>query len=332
MGAHPCVLRHDGGVDWFGTPMTPLAGGYSGETFLVGAGDDEVVMRIYARDPERCVVDASLLRLLEGVLPVPHVLDERPATDGKPGVLVTERLRGKGLDLVLPAASTEQRIQIGEHLGRLLATLSGIPMLRFGMFARADLHISSTRLPTDLVEWAGRFRDTGRLAGWSEPDWHGLLTLVERAETLLTGEPHPTRQPDPRIGRVVLCHSDFNPKNILIDPDSLGIIGLLDWEFAHAGSPYTDLGNLTRFERQPDFVDAVMTTYVDHAPPLVADPLLLGRAADLWALIELAGADRSNDVRRLAEELLLAQARDQDLMAWPWVTSRRSPAVSTIQR
>lgn len=47
----------------------------------------------------------------------------------------------------------------------------------------------------------------------------------------------------------MLPHSDFNPKNILIDPSDCGIVGILDWEFAHAGSIHTDFGNFTRFER-----------------------------------------------------------------------------------
>ena len=57
------------------------------------------------------------------------------------------------------------------------------------------------------------------------------------------------------MGRCCLVHSDFNPKNLLVDPDTLEVTGLLDWEFAHAGHPYTDLGNLLRFERDPVFTD-----------------------------------------------------------------------------
>ena len=67
-------------TDWHGAPVTPLSGGYSGETFLVGSDPaDQVVLRIYRRAPERAVVDAGLLRLLRGVLPVASVLEVRPA-------------------------------------------------------------------------------------------------------------------------------------------------------------------------------------------------------------------------------------------------------------
>ncbi|MDQ3664890.1 MAG: phosphotransferase, partial [Actinomycetota bacterium] len=87
-------------MDWFGTPLRPLVGGYSGETFLVGDHGAEQVLRIYARNPDRCLVDAALLRLLESVIPVPRVIECRPADGDNPGVLVTERLPGVRLDLV----------------------------------------------------------------------------------------------------------------------------------------------------------------------------------------------------------------------------------------
>ena len=38
---------------------------------------------------------------------------------------------------------------------------------------------------------------------------------------------------------------------------------VLDWEFAHSGSPYTDLGNAVRFDRRPAWVDAVASAYAD---------------------------------------------------------------------
>ena len=50
----------------------------------------------------------------------------------------------------------------------------------------------------------------------------------------------------------MLVHSDFNPKNILVDLETVEVVGVVDWEFAHAGSPYTDIGNFSRFERDAD--------------------------------------------------------------------------------
>ncbi|MEJ7745039.1 MAG: phosphotransferase [Nocardioidaceae bacterium] len=296
------TIRQTGRVDLRSAALHPLAGGYGGETFLLDVEGASSVVRVYARDPDRALIDASLLQLMRGLVPVPEVLEVRPAYDGNPAVLVSQRLPGERLDLAMPHLDPQQRILMGRQLGRILARPSGVAQLRFGMFADDDLRLSREALPAhDLTEWAHHFRDTGRLASWAPADWEGLLDILDQAESLLA---------DALPERFVLVHSDFNPKNLLVDSDTLDVTGVLDWEFAHAGSPYADLGNLTRFERHADFVGAAVAGLLEQAPPLATDPLLLGRAADLWALVELAGSPRSNGVRRLAEGLLLAQARE----------------------
>ena len=77
------------------------------------------------------------------------------------------------------------------------------------------------------------------------------------------------------VERRCLVHSDLNPKNLLLDPESLEVTGVLDWEFAHAGHPATDLGNLLRFDRSPAYVEGVLGAYVDR---LGGDPERLLRA------------------------------------------------------
>ena len=84
----------------------------------------------------------------------------------------------------------------------------------------------------------------------------GLLDVAEEAEARLAA-----------VGRVSFVHSDLNPKNLIVDPDSLRVAAVLDWEFAHAGSPYTDLGNAVRFDRQPAWVEAVVAAYADDPGP-----------------------------------------------------------------
>lgn len=299
--------------------MTPLAGGYSGETFVAAGGADRVVVRIYRGNPERAAIDASLLRLVRGIIPVPEILELRPPTADNPAVLVTEYLHGVPLDQLLredpPTLDWET---LGYNLGGVLGALSGIPFLRYGAFADADLTLTSERMPTDLDAWAQHFRDDGRLAAWAEPDWRNLQALIDLAErTLDDGQ---------NQQRVVLAHSDFNPKNVLVDPTDGGVVGLLDWEFAHAGSVHSDFGNFTRFERDDRLEGALIEGFVDCAPGHIRSPFDSGRAADLWALIELAGRTRSNPVSELATTLLLAQAREQSLWAWPWDTPRVDPA------
>lgn len=49
---------------------------------------------------------------------------------------------------------------------------------------------------------------------------------------------------EPDADKPSLVHGDFNPTNILVSQGA--VTGILDWEFAHAGSSYMDIGNLLR--------------------------------------------------------------------------------------
>ena len=139
------------------------------------------------------------------------------------------------------------------------------------------------------------------LAHWSPDELDGLREVAADAQALLD-----------TVGRFCLVHSDVNPKNVLVDPDSLEVTGLLDWEFAHAGHPYTDLGNLLRFDRQPAFIEAVLEAYVARHGGTPADALAMARAADLWALVDLASRRGQNPVAARAHDLLLTIARAGD--------------------
>ena len=64
-----------GSMTDFAASAVPLTGGYGGQTFAVSAGGEDAVLKFYVKDPERAVVDAALLQLVRGLLPVPRVLD-----------------------------------------------------------------------------------------------------------------------------------------------------------------------------------------------------------------------------------------------------------------
>ena len=256
--------------------LQPLEGGWSGETFLAEAGGDRTVVRVFAglrHSPEAAEIQAALLRLVRGLLPVPQVLEVRradPAT-GLPALLVTEFLSGVRGDLLLPTLDDAGLRRAGESIGRVAAALGGMPLLSRGVFADGDLTVEAFDL--ELPESLG--------------------ALGEDAQALLDEET-----------RTCLVHSDLNPKNLLLDPDTLAVTGVLDWEFAHAGHPFTDLGNLLRFDRQPAYADAVLSAYAElrGTPPERA--LALARAADLHALTELAGRAGDNPVAARAAALL----------------------------
>jgi aminoglycoside phosphotransferase (APT) family kinase protein len=296
-----------------GFGLVPLDGGYSGETFLAEAAGDRTVVRIYGprsaarRGAVAAEVDAAVLRLVRGLLPVPEVLEARRADEsaGTPGLLVTTFLGGDRLDLVLPGLGAADRARIGRQVGVILARLAMMPLLRPGLFVDGDLRTEP--LPAGgLVAFVKAHRRGTAISQWPAREYDALVEVADQAETLLD-----------TVDRTCLVHSDFNPKNLLVDATALEVTGVLDWEFAHAGWPVTDLGNLLRFEREPAFAEAVLEAYRNGVVDAGDDVLDLARAADLFALVDLAGRAPGNPVTFRASDLLAAIARSADLHAVP---------------
>jgi Ser/Thr protein kinase RdoA (MazF antagonist) len=286
--------------------LEPLPGGWSGETFVarVGEGSDaeRQVVRIHARDPARAEVDAALLRLVRGLVPVADVLEVRPATAETPALLVTSYLPGVRGDLLLPDLDDAGLATVGRHVGDLVATLGGMPLPRPGDFVGADLQIKPWHLPDGLPGWVDTHLPA--LAHWSYDEKAALRDLAADAQELLD-----------TVVRTCLVHSDLNPKNLLLDPATLEVTGLLDWEFAHAGHPFTDLGNVLRFEgdgRWRAYADAVLAAYDDRRGTPSEEARALARSADLWALVDLAARRQDNPVAERAHDRLRTAVRSFD--------------------
>jgi aminoglycoside phosphotransferase (APT) family kinase protein len=297
--------------------LTPLPGGYSGETFLAESAGERSVVRIYAgrgafRGADAAEVDAAVMRLVRGLVPVPEVLEVRRADGetGTPALLVTSWLPGRRLEEVLPGADDALARELGRSAGSVAARLAQMPMLRAGTFHDGDLGLGP--LPPggeDLPAWVQQHAGSGRFLAWSETELDRLRDLADRAQDLLDRE-----------RRTCLVHGDLNAKNVLVDPDRGTVTGVLDWEFAHAGGPFEDLGNLLRFDRRPAFADAALATYGEQVPGAPEDRTDLhdrARAADLFALVELTSRTGAGPVADASGALLLAMASTGDLHATP---------------
>lgn len=289
-----------------GAEVVPLSGGYSGETFLVTGAGEQAVLRLYARSPHRAAIDQALLERLRGLLPVPRVLEAVtvPLGPDRPPFLLLEALPGDRLDVVLPAADEPLRRRLGEAVAGVLVLLATERMPRSGAFVDASLD----PVPFRSGDQAAYLRTHARapfFAGLTGAERDGLRAVARHAAEVVG-----------QAGRVALVHADFNPKNLLVDPATGGVTGVLDWEFAYAGAPLGDLGNLLRFEPDPVFAAAVAGGYAERAPDVPADWLEVARALDLFALIDLAARDSAaNPVVTGARELLRETARTRTLAA-----------------
>jgi aminoglycoside phosphotransferase (APT) family kinase protein len=288
--------------------VVPLSGGYSGETFLVTSAGDQAVLRLYARRPERAGIDQALLERVRGLVPVPRVLEAAPVAGGpgRPPFLLLEALPGDRLDLVLPAADAPLRRRLGEAVAGVLVLLATERMPRAGTFVDATLDPAPfPPAAGDAVSWLATHAGESWFAALPAADQDALRRVARRAAAL-------TRR---RPGRTALVHADFNPKNLLVDPATGGVTGVVDWEFAYAGSPLGDVGNLLRFEADPDFTHTVAESYSCRAPDVPEDWVEVARALDLFALVELAARRTASPVVDAARTLLQATARTGTLAA-----------------
>jgi aminoglycoside phosphotransferase (APT) family kinase protein len=85
-----------------------------------------------------------------------------------------------------------------------------------------------------------------------------------------------------------LVHSDCNPTNLLADPATGAVTGVVDWEWAHVGTPLMDLANLLRDDDlyPPAFVSGILDGYQRVAGPLPSDWKRQARFIDLSSQLE----------------------------------------------
>lgn len=291
------------------TTWEPLPGGWSGETFLAGVGGERTVVRICSPHGPRGVgaaeVDAALMRLVRGLVPVPEVLEVRPSVDGLPPLLVTRYVPGPRGDDVVREGGAAVLTRVGEQLGRVAATLAGIATLEAGHFLDERLR---TRPPDegegDLEAWVEDRLPL--LRGLDAAGGRRLLRVAREAQDVLDA-----------VGRTSVVHGDLHPKNVVLDPDSLAVRAVVDWEHAHSGMPHADLGSLLRFDRAPVWEEAVLGGWGALRAEDPGEARHRARCADLRVLVDLASRPGGNLVVDLAECFLAEVVRSGDVHAQP---------------
>lgn len=301
-----CVTTGSEQVEW-----SPLPGGWSGESFLSRVGGRAQVVRIYdparAHRPDAAQVDATLHRWVRGLVPVPEVVEVRPSRDGSPSLLVTEFVAGdRGDDLVRTALeegdATTLR-SVGEQLGRVAAALASVPTLAAGRFTDPDLVVVPDPVGDDLFEVAERAIPL--LRDWDDSLRDSLAGVVVRAQARLD-----------KVGRTCLVHGDLGPRNAVFGADR-ALAAVVDWEHAHSGHPFSDLGTLLRFDRHPAWDEAVLAGWTAVRGDDAEEARDLARCADLAPLLRTAIRPGGNLVVDLADVFLAEVAARGDWHAVP---------------
>ena len=115
--------------------------------------------------------------------------------------------------------------------------------------------------------------DRADVAQWIGP---AAVAALRQMEARWNAEGRPEEE-------ACLVHGDFNPTNILVRDGT--VTAVLDWEFAHAGDRYMDIGNLLRHS-DPARHGEIEAGFADAGHPLPGDWKQRAEGVDLGAHLE----------------------------------------------
>lgn len=287
----------------------PLSGGLANTNYrvMLAGRDEPVVLRLYTRDETACAREAALARLVAGRVPVAEVLyaDPAGAVGGQP-YAVLRWVEGVKLERLLAEDDVSDMGGMARAVGATLAEIHSFGFPRSGNLG-PDLAVTEPLgTPREMTE--GHVGELLR-----EPLVRERLggDLTARVEALLREQASAL---DTIVEPMTLVQADYKAQNLLLRRDSDSgwrMAAVLDWEFAHAGTPLLDLGILLRYRHTlpPDFTRGVIAGYAEAGGFLPAEWPRLTRLLDLLSLAEFlawpdANARMVADMRALAERTL----------------------------
>lgn len=289
--------------------VTELSGGLANTNLRLDLdGHPPVVLRLFQRDPAQAAKERAIHALAaDRGLPAPGLLGsgDDPAT-GLPFALL-EWIEGQRLDETVRDLDDAALPPLARSVGAALAAIHAVTFDRSG-FLDSSLAVAE---PADaggaglvgflrhvLIDGPGGDRLGRDLAD-------RLVAFVEHEAGLLDRWPGPP----------CLTHSDFGGTNILVRQGPVGwaVAAVLDWEFAFAGSPFFDLGNLLRppLGSRPGFADAVVDGYRAAGGDLPPEWRRMAALADLFSWAEFLTRPTVSDAviatarQRIAETIEL---------------------------
>lgn len=213
--------------------IAQFPGGASNLTYLIRTGRDEFVLRrppygtraATAHDMGREYRVLSRLRPIFPYCPEPVICCNDASILGEPFYLM-RRVRGLILRRDLPAGldlPPDRAAALCSNLIEVQLELHRVDYVAAGL---EDLGRPEGYGVRQVEGWSRRYRNA------RTSDVPDNEHLIERLGSMLP----------PGTARAAVIHNDFKFDNVVLDPDSLSIVGVLDWEMATLGDPLMDLG------------------------------------------------------------------------------------------
>ena len=265
--------------------LQPLTHGFRNANFRIqlDSAPEFVVLRIYEHDASLCRKEVDLLSLIRHSVPIPEIIHAEPdGLNEVPPFVFFHHIDGIACDQLKRNGDAIAISQAVYDAGRTLALIGRTKFPKPGWLGPGP----SVTVP--LLEGTNpspRFVDLCL-------DSANVRQRVERklrdqASALVWSY---ATQLASLHNETNLVHGDFGCRNLLVREvaGDWTVAAVLDWEFAIAGSPLTDIGHflryeaLSRFKVEPPFSKG----YLQGGGRLQSDWRQLARIIDLIALCE----------------------------------------------
>jgi aminoglycoside phosphotransferase (APT) family kinase protein len=253
--------------------LSSLDGGLANTNFRVDLDGEPrtVLLRLYQLDPTQAEKEAALAKRLRDQIPVPNYL--HVGSDRGNRYAIVEWVDGERLETALTIADSKAMHALGASCGAVLARIHAVTFPQTG-FLDGELRVAQP-VVFDSALLARMLRES-LLDGAGARFVEAALAKAVTEYALSNGQLSWGGPP-------CLTHADFNGSNILVRDDAVKAV--IDWEFAFAGTPAIDFGNLIRNHPDAAFVDSVTEAYVAAGGRLPTNWRKLARLSDLaaWA-------------------------------------------------
>lgn len=221
--------------------ITELTDGYFNTAYKIDMVDGKTaVLKVAPRsdvgvmryEENLMEIEATVLQIASGIngVPAPNVLyRKQDATLIENDFFFMEFVAGVPLDKLRPQLTREQEKSIASDLGAITQKLNGVVGPRFGSISQAEKQFSNWRdaflfMIKELLDDAA---DAQILLPFS---YDAIIRQVETHGKILNAVASPS-----------LVHKDLWSGNIFVDPDTMEITGIVDFERAIYGDPLLEL-------------------------------------------------------------------------------------------
>jgi fructokinase len=289
-----------------------VSGGFANASYKIALSHmaAPIVVRVYLRDPTAAYREASILELVKARVPVPEILYVSPASREPHTYVILGWVHGIPLDeALIEAPRGDARVAV-RSTGGVLARLQEFRFGTSGFFGSTldvDRPVASDAraivgvLERSLFENVGEERLGVALT-------QRLWQFIKEHEESLSAVEHES----------LLVHGDFNGANVIVRtaPEPPGVSAVIDWEYAHSGTPLVDLGSMLRRAagRPAWFEEELIRGYTEEGGVLPENWRQVSRIVDLVKLCTFvtspnAGDVAVNGVRAIVEATLSEENR-----------------------